>query len=80
MDRLLGFPSIKKMRLCLEPYQQELSKAYESGVERIDAQPEALREMAHRLIKWIVHAETPLRLAEVTHAFAIEPKVDEIDE
>jgi ankyrin repeat protein len=80
MDQLLGCPTIKQMRRSLENIPTQLSGAYESSVDRIDAQSEALREIGHRLIGWVVHAERPLKPAEVTHAFAIEPEDDEIDQ
>ena len=80
MDQLLGLPTIKKMRRSLEDLPTQLSGAYESSVERIDAQPEALRDIGHRLIGWVVHAERPLKPAEITHAFAIEPEDNEIDQ
>ena len=80
MDQLLGLPTIKKMRQSLETLPTNLSEAFNSSVERINTQPEALREMAYRLIGWIVHAERPLQPAEIIHAFAIEPEDDDVDE
>jgi ankyrin repeat protein len=80
IDQLLEFPTIKKMRKALTDLPKQLNDAFDTSVARIDAQPKALREVAHRLIGWIVSAERPLRTAEVTHAFAVDPGDEEVDE
>ncbi len=80
MDRLLELPTIKQMRKSLTEGPTQLQEAYESSLKRIDAQPKALRDMAHRLIAWVIHAGRPLRSEEILHAFAIEPEDDDIDD
>lgn len=68
------------MRKALENLPRKLDDAFESSVARIDAQPKALRDLAHRLIGWIVSAERPLRKIEVLHAFAVDPGDEEVDD
>ncbi|KAL9620028.1 MAG: hypothetical protein Q9160_005406 [Pyrenula sp. 1 TL-2023] len=80
MDQLLGLPTLKKMRQALGSLPTQLSEAFESSLQRIDSQPSALRELAHRAINWIVNAERPLQSAELTQAFAVESGDEELDE
>ncbi|KAL9109444.1 MAG: hypothetical protein Q9227_005952 [Pyrenula ochraceoflavens] len=80
MDQLLQLPTIKHMRKALATLPTDLDIAYESSLKRIDAQPQAMCDMAHRLIRWIIYAERPLQSEEIVHAFAIEPGDDEIDD
>ncbi|CAI6336682.1 unnamed protein product [Periconia digitata] len=80
MDELLDLPTVARMRKALDGLPKKLKDAFKSSAERINAQPPALRDIAHRLIGWIVSAERPLSIKEVTHAFAIEPNDVEIDE
>ena len=78
-DDLVNRVSIRKMRQALENFSGELDDALESTVRRINGQPKDARDLAHRLIRWIVNAERPLRTSEITHAFAIEPEDEEVN-
>ncbi|KAJ9606743.1 hypothetical protein H2200_008752 [Cladophialophora chaetospira] len=80
MDKLLELPTVKQMRKSLAAGPMKLEDAYATSLRRIDAQSQALRNMARRLIAWVVHAERPLRPVEVAHAFATDCEDDEIDE
>ncbi|KAF2656905.1 hypothetical protein K491DRAFT_596009, partial [Lophiostoma macrostomum CBS 122681] len=68
------------MRKALTDLPNQLDDAFNTSVERIDAQPETLRAIAHRLIGWIVSSERPLRTDELTHAFAVDHGDEEVDE
>lgn len=80
MDQLLGLPTLKKMRQALGSLPTQLNEAFESSLQRINSQPSALRDLAHRAINWIVNVERPLRSAELAQAFAVEYGDEELDE
>ncbi|THY89570.1 hypothetical protein D6C92_07144, partial [Aureobasidium pullulans] len=46
------------------------SSAYEATMERVLGQPKRRRDLALRILAWIVHARRPLRLRELNHALA----------
>jgi ankyrin repeat protein len=54
--------------------------AYHAAMERIFAQGEVAREMAKRILAWILCAHRPLSTLELLHALAIEPGDTEINE
>ncbi|OTA08248.1 hypothetical protein A9Z42_0091960 [Trichoderma parareesei] len=47
---------------------------------RIEAQGEALRILAKKVLSWLVHAKRVLSVTELQHAVAIEPGTSELDE
>lgn len=46
------------------------SSAYEATMERVLGQPKRRRDLALRILAWIVHARRLLRLRELNHALA----------
>lgn len=54
--------------------------AYDNAMERIQAQPQELRDCATKALSLIMCAKRPLRTSEITYALMLEPGDSEIDE
>ena len=59
---------------------EELDKAYDDTVNRIENQGQSIRELAKKTLFWIVFAKTPLTTEELRHALAVEPGTCGLDE
>jgi ankyrin repeat protein len=57
-----------------------LDKTYEQTMERINDQGSHVRDLAHRILGWIVHAKRPLSTAELRHALAVKLRTAKLDE
>ncbi|KAI9798941.1 MAG: hypothetical protein M1833_004294 [Piccolia ochrophora] len=57
-----------------------LSKAYDSALDRIDAQRPGFRQLAERVLLWVANAKAPLTCLQLQHALAVEPDEAEFDE
>lgn len=80
MDQLLNLTTIKRMRRSLESLPIGLHEAYKSSLDRIMIQHPSRAALALRVIGWATHAERPLSIDEILHAFALEEDCDEFDE
>jgi hypothetical protein len=47
-------------------------------MERIERQPNT-KELAKRVLSWIIYASRPLSVEELRHALAVSPKMTEMD-
>jgi ankyrin repeat protein len=56
-----------------------LDIAYKDAIERIQAQPAGLRDVAQQVISWIVNAKRRLTTGELQEALAIEPGSKSLD-
>ena len=52
--------------------KEGLDKAYEDTVNRIENQRQGIRELAKKMLFWIVFAKRPLTTEELRHALAVE--------
>ncbi|KAL1641063.1 hypothetical protein SLS58_006335 [Diplodia intermedia] len=77
LDQLLELSTLKKIRKTVKSLPVTVSEAFQTSLERIEAQPKDKRELAHRLIRWITHSHRRLKAAEVMHAFAVDEDEDE---
>ncbi|KAN0081988.1 hypothetical protein V8E54_003286 [Elaphomyces granulatus] len=59
--------------------KEGLDKAYEDTVNRIENQPQGIRELAKKMLFWIVFAKRPLTTEELRHALAVEPGTRSLD-
>lgn len=83
MDALRDLPTeghVKKALKGLPKGKDGLFKTYDQAMERIKAQSPENRELAKRILMWIVHAERPLHVTEITVALAVEAGASELDE
>ena len=77
-------------RLKVKTIKEDLAKlptglaaydvAYDNAMERIQAQPQELRDCATKALSLILCAKRPLRTSEITYALMLEPGDTEIDE
>lgn len=70
---------MKQIRQALKSLPSKIDQAFESSIDRINAQSKPRSELAHRLIGWVTFAQRRLKIEEILHAFAIEENSDEID-
>ncbi|KAK2033526.1 hypothetical protein LX32DRAFT_679708 [Colletotrichum zoysiae] len=80
VDHLVDLSTVKEMRKALQAYPTHLDQAFESSLERINAQSKSHSNLAHRVMGWIISAERQLQMSELTHGLATEEGVDMIDE
>ncbi|KAN0073087.1 hypothetical protein V8E54_009201 [Elaphomyces granulatus] len=59
--------------------KEGLDKAYEDTVNRIENQQQGIRELAKKMLFWIVFAKRPLITEELRHALAVEPGTRSLD-
>ena len=57
-----------------------LDKAYDDTVNRIGNQEQGIRELAKKVLFWIVYAKRPLTTEELRHALAVELGTCRLDE
>ena len=56
-----------------------MGKAYDDTVDRIENQEQGTRELAKKVLFWIVYAKRPLNTEELKHALAVEPGTRRLD-
>ncbi|KAL8705803.1 MAG: hypothetical protein Q9201_001090 [Fulgogasparrea decipioides] len=80
MDSMADKASVKSVRKALGNLPDELEGIYEETFERICRQPEDLRRLAERTLRWVTYAYRPLSLRVLQHALAVEPGELDFDE
>jgi ankyrin repeat protein len=56
-----------------------LDNTYEQVMGRIEDQEKPIREIANRILGWIVHAKRPLSTTELQHALAVRFRTEKLD-
>ena len=79
-DRVLEQQTLRQMRKAVESFPDSLEAAYNSTLQRIDAQPKARKSLARRLLSWITRSMRRLRIEEIIEAFAVEEDADTVAE
>ncbi|KAH0565262.1 hypothetical protein GP486_001343 [Trichoglossum hirsutum] len=82
MDTLIGQPTkghIKKALQHLARGVDGLGETYKQAMERIEDQGRPTRELANRILGWIVHAKRPLSTEELRHSLAVRPCTRRLD-
>ncbi|KAE9569099.1 hypothetical protein CGMCC3_g14852 [Colletotrichum fructicola] len=80
VDQLVELSTVKEMRKALQVYPTHLDEAFESSLQRINAQSKSRSNLAHRVMGWIVSAERKLQMSELAHGLATEEGIDVTDE
>ncbi|KAI1348570.1 hypothetical protein F5Y01DRAFT_306659 [Xylaria sp. FL0043] len=78
IDALLGLPTIGEVKMRLKHLSKGLGgldAMYEQAMMRIEGQAPPTGELAKKVLKWIVHARSPLSIAALQHALAIRPEL-----
>jgi hypothetical protein len=76
MNTLMDQPTKADIKQTLQHLGQGidgLHKTYEQAMERIEGQGIRIRELAKRILAWIIHAKRPLSTTELRHALATKP-------
>lgn len=71
---------IKRVLQNLPQGQQRLGETYKKAMDRIEAQEEANRTLAKRLLSWLTYARTALSPDAVAHALAVDWGMVEMDD
>jgi hypothetical protein len=79
MDSLMGKFSVREVRTALEQLPQEMDETYDEAMERIERQDDNCKQLAKRVLSWIIYAVQPLSVKEVQHALAVVPGSTNID-
>jgi ankyrin repeat protein len=76
MDTIVGQPTIGDLEDALENLPKgldELNKTYDQAMQRIDGQPGKHRELAYKILIWVIHTKRALSTWEIRDALAIKP-------
>src|SRR5947207_11374523 len=82
MNTLINLPTRGDIKQALQNMSKGidgLNKTYEQTMERIEGQGNGLRELAKRILAWIIHAKRPLSTSELRHALAVRPRDVKLD-
>ncbi|KAJ3947525.1 hypothetical protein N0V92_013274 [Colletotrichum tropicale] len=79
VDHLVDLSNVKEMRKALMAYPNHLEDAFESSLQRIEAQSKSHCTLAKRVMGWIISAERKLQMSELAHGLATEEGIDVID-
>lgn len=74
----MALATVKEMRKALELYPAYLEEAFESSLQRINAQSKSHKSVAHRVMEWLVSAERKLLMTELIHGLATEEGVQSV--
>lgn len=80
MDSLKSKSKRKEVRETLKRLPQELEGTYKEAMERIETQCEDDRNLAKRVLSWIVYAFRPLSLQELRYALATMPGMRQVED
>jgi ankyrin repeat protein len=72
MDSLANKPTRRTLENALKTLPKELDLTYDEAMKRIEDQNEDDKELAWKILSWIVLTSRPLRKAELQHALAVE--------
>jgi len=79
MDTLATKNNPRAVRDALDVLPTEVDATYNEAMRRITAQSKDDKELAERILLWVVYARRPLSLLELQHALAILPWMTDID-
>lgn len=79
MDLLVSKTSRKSVRQALYKLPKDLDATYEEAMLRIEHQNDDDRQLAFKVLSWILFAVRPLLLDELRDAVAIEPGMRHLD-
>jgi hypothetical protein len=80
MDSLKSKSKRKEVRETLKRLPRELEGTYKEAMERIETQCEDDRNLAKRVLSWIVYAFRPLSLQELRYALATMPGMRQVED
>jgi hypothetical protein len=79
MNTLVSKSNPGAVRNALEHLPSAMNATYDEAMERIAGQGEDDRQLAERVLSWIVYAFRPLSIEELQHALSVHPNMHDID-
>ena len=79
LDSITSKDTRRQIKAKLDSLPDGLTAAYDDAIDRIKAQDQFRSELALRMIHWIYFACSPLTIAEIKHALAVEENDTELD-
>lgn len=73
MDALTNQPTRGDIIRTLQNLPQGLDETYAQTMKRISNQGSGFREMAKKVLSWVIRAKRTLSITELQHALAVEP-------
>jgi hypothetical protein len=73
INSLAREPTVGDIKLALQKLPTGLDETYEQAMIRIESQEGGSRELAKKVLSWVIHAKRVLSTAELQHAVAVEP-------
>ncbi|EAU92501.2 ankyrin containing protein [Coprinopsis cinerea okayama7 len=80
IEALQGCATIKSVRRRLEEFPAKLEDMYEATMQRIEAQPPELADLAKRALLWLVFAQRTLDIEELLHFLSYCPETGVFDQ
>ncbi|KAG2022453.1 ankyrin repeat domain-containing protein 50 [Coprinopsis cinerea AmutBmut pab1-1] len=80
IEALQGCATIKSVRRRLEEFPAKLEDMYEATMQRIEAQPPELADLAKRALLWVVFAQRTLGIEELLHFLSYCPETGVFDQ
>ena len=75
----MGKFSIREVRTALDNLPEEMDDTYDEAMERIERQDDNRKQLAGRVLSWIIYVVRPLSVKELQHALAVVPDSTNID-
>ena len=74
IDSLTNQPTVGHIKQALQNLPKGLDQTYEQAMNRIESQGEGFRELAKKVLSWVINTKRTLSTAELQHALAVEPR------
>jgi len=75
----MGKFSVREVRTALDKLPEEMDNTYDEAMERIERQDDNRKQLARRVLSWIIYVVRPLSVKELQHALAVVPDSTNID-
>ncbi|KAM0544534.1 hypothetical protein ACHAPJ_011751 [Fusarium lateritium] len=79
IDSLAQQPTIGHIKRALKTLPTGLSDTYDQAMIRIECQSGSMREMAKKVLSWVIYARKALSPTELQHAIAIQAGQTDLD-
>ncbi|KAK1241851.1 hypothetical protein MKX07_007674 [Trichoderma sp. CBMAI-0711] len=79
MDALSQEPTVGHIESALKKLPRGLDEMYERAMNRVESQGGGTRDLAKKILAWVIHARRALSPIELQHAVAVEPGTSELD-
>ena len=74
IDSLTNQPTVGHIKQALQNLPKGLDQTYEQTMNRIESQGEGFRELAKKVLSWVINTKRTLSTAELQHTLAVKPR------